>query len=291
MRVSSVFAAALSVLLCPVAWSQPLAPEQGISIAGFLQPESVEPDPADNYLYVSNIVGSPVKADGVGYISRVRPDGSGLELKWISGLNAPKGLVLSKGRLYVADLHQLVVVDVHQGRIIARYPAAGAQMLNGIDVAKDGTVYVSDFLGNSLYRLQDGALKLWVHDDRLGTPNGISIHGNHLTLVTWGAGLKDDWSTHEPGRMLNVSMKDGSFSSLPKGPRGHWDGVVDLGNHWLVTNYLTGELFNVQPDGATSRLLKMAPGTADIGWDNSSATLWVPKMEKGMVTAYRFKRH
>ena len=47
--------------------------------------------------------------DGNGFISRLRPDGTVLTLKWIDGnkegvtLNAPKGMALHGDRLYVTE--------------------------------------------------------------------------------------------------------------------------------------------------------------------------------------------
>ncbi|MBV1789449.1 hypothetical protein KQ940_15445 [Marinobacterium sp. D7] len=286
----ALLATPLALLISSMSHGQTLAATEAVTISGFMQPESAEPDPQNNYVYVSNIVGNPMEADGVGYISRVRPDGSELELKWVEGLDAPKGLALFDGRLYVADLHELVVIDVHEGRIVARYPAEQGQMLNGIDVAADGTVYLSDFLGNSIYRLEQGALELWLHDDKLGTPNGILADGDQLKVVTWGVGIQQDFSTDQPGHILNLSTKDGSFEPMPNGPAGNWDGVVQIGDSLVLSNWMTGELYQVQPDGSASRILQLEKGSADLGWDEDSNMLWVPEMWKDRLIGYRISR-
>jgi len=287
MRSTGIVATAFTLLtLSPLGYGQPVELTERVSIGGFQQPESVEPDPQNRYLYVSNIAGHPLEADGVGYVSRVRPDGSELELKWVEGLDAPKGLALFDGRLYVADLHELVVIDVQEGRIAARYPAAEGRMLNGIDVAEDGTVYVSDFLGNGIYRLEQGALELWIHDEGLGTPNGILADGDRLQVVTWGVGIQEDFSTQQPGRILNLSREGGISTPMPNGPEGNWDGVVRIDDALVLSNWMTGELFQVQPDGTATRLLQLAKGAADIGWDPDSNTLWIPQMWEGVVTGY-----
>ncbi|NIP81802.1 MAG: hypothetical protein GWM90_22320, partial [Gemmatimonadetes bacterium] len=53
--------------------------------AGLQTPESVlHDDRADVYL-VSNINGAPTERDDNGFISRVGPDGTVLELRWIDG--------------------------------------------------------------------------------------------------------------------------------------------------------------------------------------------------------------
>ncbi|GGB79409.1 ATP/GTP-binding protein [Marinobacterium zhoushanense] len=286
----ALLAAPLALFFSSMSHGQTLVATETVTIPGFMQPESAEPDPHNNYVYVSNIAGHPMEADGVGYISRVRPDGSELELKWVEGLDAPKGLALFDNRLYVADLHELVVIDVQQGQIVARYPAAEGQMLNGIAVAADGTVYLSDFLGNSIYRLQQGALKLWIHDEGLGTPNGIHVDGDQIKVVTWGAGIQQDFSTREPGHILNLSAKDGRFKPMPNGPVGNWDGVVQIDDSLVLSNWMTGELYQVLPDGSANQILQLEKGSADLGWDADSNTLWVPEMWKDQLIGYRISR-
>ncbi|OZG71675.1 hypothetical protein BTA51_20435 [Hahella sp. CCB-MM4] len=254
---------------------------------GFAQPESVEADVSRNYLYVSNIAGHPLEEDGIGYISRVRPDGSGLEVKWVEGLHAPKGLALDGKRLYVADLKELVVIDVEKGKVIARYPVADAKMLNGIAISPEGQVYVSDFFGNTLYQLTDGELTPWIQSSQLDTPNGLSISGDQLTVVTWGSDIQEDFSTKSPGHILQVSLKNGKLGTLTNTPRGNWDGVVDVGGQWLVSNWLSGEVVSVGVNGETDKVLQLNPGSADLGWNSESGILWVPEMQLGRVTGYR----
>jgi hypothetical protein len=61
------------------------ASDQMIRVAdvGLSTPESVLHDAVADVYLVSNINGSPLGKDGNGFISRLAPDGSLLELKWI----------------------------------------------------------------------------------------------------------------------------------------------------------------------------------------------------------------
>jgi len=57
-------------------------------------PESVAFAPKQNVLFVSNVNGKPTLKDQNGFISKVSPsNGSIIELNWVTGLNAPKGIV------------------------------------------------------------------------------------------------------------------------------------------------------------------------------------------------------
>ncbi len=75
--------------------------------ANLKNPESVAYASKQNILFVSNMNGDPDKKDQNGFISKVSPsNGSIIELKWITGLNAPKGIAISNdnSKLYVSDI-------------------------------------------------------------------------------------------------------------------------------------------------------------------------------------------
>src|ERR1700744_280774 len=79
-------------------------------------PESVLSEPATKTLYVSLIDGGPWDADGKGGVGKLSPVGRQYNGTWITGLNAPKGMGRYGNRLYVADLSEVVVIDVSKGR-------------------------------------------------------------------------------------------------------------------------------------------------------------------------------
>jgi hypothetical protein len=96
-------------------------------------------------LYATNIDGTdPWGKDGKGSVAKVGLDGKVIATEWVSGLNAPKGMGLYKGKLYVADLNELVVIDIAGGKIDKRIAVTGAEGLNDVSVSKGGTIYVSD---------------------------------------------------------------------------------------------------------------------------------------------------
>ena len=94
------------------------------SLGGFSHPESVDLDIPHQVLYVSNIGGAPLDKDGNGFISKLSRDGKLLQLKWIEGLNAPKGMVMKDFTLWVTDIDRLVEIDTRTAKITNTYPAA-----------------------------------------------------------------------------------------------------------------------------------------------------------------------
>lgn len=118
-------------------------------------------DPERSYVYVSNINGDPDEKNGQGYLSRLTTDGRLTEQQWVTGLNAPKGMAIHDGYLYVADIDRLVKIELNTGRWVRDFTAPEALLLNDVVANGNGTLYVSDMVGNALYRLQGGEFVAW----------------------------------------------------------------------------------------------------------------------------------
>ena len=119
-------------------------------------PESVAYAPKQNVLFVSNVNGKPDQKDQNGFISKVSPsNGSIIDLNWVTGLNAPKGIAISNdgSKLYVSDITDLVQIDTANGKIIKRFNAPGSSFLNDVVSDNKGNIYVSDTITNTLYKL------------------------------------------------------------------------------------------------------------------------------------------
>jgi hypothetical protein len=94
------------------------------------QPESALFDTQRKVVYASNVAGDANAKDGVGFISKISPDGKLIELEWVKGLNAPKGMVMKGDKLYVSDVDQLVEIDIDKGEVSNRWNAEGSKFLN-----------------------------------------------------------------------------------------------------------------------------------------------------------------
>ena len=82
-------------------------PQQVWQAEGLDGPESAVLDPDQGVYYVSNVNGDPGVADGNGYIAKLSLNGEVLEQQWATGLNAPLGIALHDGKLYVADIDEV----------------------------------------------------------------------------------------------------------------------------------------------------------------------------------------
>src|SRR5687768_10100717 len=141
-------------------------------------PESVLYDADGRVLYVSNIDGKePWTKDDAGSIGKVGLDGKVIAAEWVKGLQAPKGMALHNGKLWVADIDRMVVIDVAKGAIAQTIPIEGAQRLNDVTVDKAGTVYVSDMQGLKIYAIKGDKPSVFL-EGNLKRPNGILAHGD-----------------------------------------------------------------------------------------------------------------
>ncbi|MEJ6792601.1 MAG: hypothetical protein QNK89_07725 [Lacinutrix sp.] len=103
--------------------------------------EGVCYDATKNVIYVSNIGAVPPNTkDGDGTLSIIDTDGKIMTQNWITGLNAPKGITIYNGKLYVADINEVIKVDIETGIIDKRIKIEASLFLNDVDVDASGTV-------------------------------------------------------------------------------------------------------------------------------------------------------
>ena len=255
---------------------------------GFSGPESALYDAKRNLIFVSNVDGQPNEKDGKGSISILSPSGKMINAAWQSGLNAPKGLAIVGNRLYVADIDTLRVFDVMNGKQVASHMAADAKFLNDVAADSDGNVYVSDFLGDAIYRLANGEFALWVKDEALQEPNGLLAEQGRLVVGAWGE-MTDGFATEIPGHLKTVDLKTKTIASLGSGEAvGNLDGVESDGNgNYFVSDWFGGGLFRIKASGGAERLLTLEQGSADIGVMPAKNLVLVPMMKNGTVRAYK----
>ena len=269
LRMTVVCLATLAT--APSAYS---APAMLWEVSGFANPESALPDVKAGILYVSNVNGAPDAKDGNGSISTVSLDGKVIAQKWSTGFNAPKGLALAGGKLYAADIDELVEIDTKDGKITKRYPAKDAKFLN--DAASDpaGNVYISDMVTNAIWKLSGGKFELWLQDATLENPNGLLVEGDSLRVAAWGV-MTDGFATKIPGHLISVTLDGKVISNIGDGePFGNLDGLEPLGGGaYLVTDWMAGKLMKYNADGKVDTLLELGQGAADIGYAPSSKTL------------------
>lgn len=255
---------------------------------GLLNPESVVYDKQLNLLFVSNVNGGPVDKDGNGFISIVSINGNMLNEKWVEGLNGPKGLALHKRTLYVADIDELVAIDINHGRIINRYKVDDAKFLNDVTTTDNGDVYVSDMVLNRIHKLTGDDFQIWIESEDLDNPNGLHFTEDDIILGSWGK-MTDGFATEVPGHLKRISITTKNISSVGDGSAvGNLDGVEgndEIG--FYVTDWMNGGLFHISAKGIANKLLDFNQGSADHEFIIEKNLILIPQMKENKVFAYK----
>lgn len=240
--------------------------------------ESVLYDPQKELLYVSCINGTPTEKDGNGYIAMVNTDGTIRTLQWVTGLDAPKGMGIIEGNLFVTDIDELVVIDIENAMVTERIPVTGATFLNDVAVGPDGTVYFSDSNTGIIWTYTGGELNSWISGG-LNRPNGLYVEEERVLLTSSGS---------EDLKIIDRST--GEMESVTSGI-GRGDGVEYTGMEgYYLTSSWTGEVFLIYPDFSKASLLKTSDqeiNSADIGFNIQEQIVYVPTFFDNRVVAYR----
>lgn len=256
-------------------------------------PESARYDRDLDVWFVSNVNGNPSGKDNNGYISRLRPDGTPYNLKFIEGgkkgvtLNAPKGLAIKGDTLWVADIDVARAFNKRTGARIANVEARGrVKFLNGATVGPDGAIYMTDtgvIFGpkgemshpgpDQVMRITRGGATTAISSARLEGPNGIAWdqRNKRFVIVSFGGKGIYGW---KPGE------KD--VQSIATGP-GQQDGVVALPDgRLLISSWADSSLF-VLEDGQAKKVASGIPSPADIDFAEKDSRVAVPQLMANKV--------
>src|SRR5690606_9646644 len=238
-------------------------------------PESVLYYPKDNVLFVSLIDGSGSEKDGKGGVALLNTDGSIKNATWVTGLNAPKGLAIHKGLLYIADITDVIVVDVVTGNVIDEIPVEGSTFLNDVTVDDSGIVYISDTRENKIFQLRNGKASLYL--DNVPSVNGLKAEGGKLLAL---AG-KEFWS-------IDANKKKTVFT---KGFDQGGDGLEPVGNGDYIVTCWVGLVYYVKANGEIQKMLDVQGkmNTADLGYNQKESILYIPTFNSNSVVAYKLK--
>jgi hypothetical protein len=276
---------------------EPKAPPTAWRVTeGIKTPESVLYDAANDRFFVSNINGKAIDVDNNGYIVELSGDGKVTKPKFIEGgkdkikLDAPKGLGLSNGILYVSDITVVRKFDVKTGAPKGEIPISYATFLNDIAVAPDGRVFVSDSgtkpgatgfepTGtDAVYSIDKaGKVKVVQKSVELHGPNGLLFVGKDLIV---NALLGDEvYKLDDKGVKLEVT----------KIPTGGLDGLGSLGDSLLVSSWVGSTIYKGKLGGKFEPVLQGVKGPADFAIDSKRSRVVLPRFMEDAVEAYDVK--
>jgi DNA-binding beta-propeller fold protein YncE len=223
-----------------------------------------------------------------GYLSQLSGEGRLVAAKWVTGLRSPKGIHRRGDDLLVADVGQLVVIDVAGAKIreTIDLDAIGAQFPNDVTVDdRNNDVYISDTARNAIYKIPGGTSKpeVWLESETLESPNGLFLDGDKLMVAGFGKDPDGDGpAARGPGRVLVVDLATKAVAPLGNmAPLGNLDGIEKLDAFWVVGDN-SGHVWKVTADGKATDLARIA-NAADLGVRRGDRLAAVPTLSDNTV--------
>ncbi len=266
-------------------------------IAGLHSPESIVLAPGGGGYLVSNTNGNAGTHKDNGFISHVRLDGTVDVLHFIQGgrggvhLDAPLGLGLTGNTLWVADVDAVRTFDARTGAPLRSYDLAsmGARLLNGIGVAPDGAVYITDtavrtaggqpqYVGpDHIFRVAHGRVTTALTGTSIRGPNGITWdHAHHRFIVVSFMG----------NGVWGWNPRSGALTRLATGP-GKFDGVsLTRDGQVLVTSWADSSA-HVLRGGVLPVVIRGGlPTPADMHVDSARGRVLLPLSSQNRVDLF-----
>jgi len=238
-------------------------------------PESAKP--WNGKLYVSN-VGSlpPDKKDGDGFVALLELNGKVIKRDFISGLNAPKGLDVCDGKLFISDIDRVIVAEPNNGKIVKEIAIEGAKFLNDV-ACKEGQLFVSDTQTNTIYQIdaKNYEVKTFLKSRKLQGPNGLAFtKDGTLLIASWGG-----------GKLLRYAS--GKIETLASGFE-NLDGVAVLESGDVIfSDFSAGKVYLLK-GGKAKELLSNLTTPADIGY--ADGKLFIPEFLASQLKVVEIKK-
>ena len=155
---------------------------------------------------------------------------------------------------------------------------------NGIRFDRAGRMYVADYVGHNVLRIDPGtrAVEVLAHEPMMNQPNDLAIAPNGTLYASdpnWGAKTGQLWRIDPDGTTTRLAADMGTTNGVEVSP----DGKRLYVNESVQRNVW---VFDIQPDGgvANKRLLRQFP---DHGFDgmrcDADGNLYITRYGKGTV--------
>lgn len=257
------------------------------TITGFQHVESVASD--GKSLYAADIGKelTPTTKDGDGQIVKMDKKGTIIDKAFSKEkLNAPKGLAINKGVLYLTDIDRIVAIDLVTGsQLFEINLSKESSFLNDIAIWNNTTLFVSATDKNKLFKinLSDKTYTEIVTDIAIGGINGLFCYRKANQLYVNGFG-----TNNQPNGIIGyINLKDNTFTRLTA-LEGYFDGLFISKDVLYASNWVSfeksGSITAISLFNNRSRKLKsIAPiaGPADFVIQNDQ--LIIPSMLEGEI--------
>lgn len=249
------------------------------TIEDLMMPESAIAHP-DGRVFVTEI--GEFGKNGDGKVTVVNTDGSTETL--VDGLNDPKGIDMFNNTLYVADVDQLVKINLDgQSEVMVKpsdFPGKPV-FLNDVEIDGHGNIYVSDSGDDNgkdagIYQVtaKGKVTEVINHKSGIKRPNGLLMDGYNKMLVA-------DFGTGDLFQLDIASVKATKVNSGFGGA----DGLVrDTDGFLYISDWNNGKVWQLNEAKATPQLITDEyEAAADIALSADGKHILMPDMKAGKL--------
>lgn len=242
--------------------------------------ESVCYDKINNCIYVACINGKSFEKDGNGFISKLSVSGEIIKYKFTDNLDAPKGMVIIKNKLFVNDITNLCEIDLKTGKILTKYPVPDAGFLNDITSDTKNNLYLTDTKSNLIYKFSNGKAVKLNFTEEIKSPNGILFTDNKIFFGN--SGKKEIYSFDPAGIKLTKIV------NTPTGI----DGLKKYELNSFIISDWNGRTYIIDIKGTLLEILNTTKdeiNSADLEYIPELKLLIIPTFNSNKVVAYKIE--
>jgi hypothetical protein len=205
---------------------------------------------------------------------------SGTVANFVSGASSCRGMAIYNNAVYVACGTIVRGYDLTTGNSIMNVTVSGSQFLNGMDVDASGMLYISDFNGRRIYKLNTVTQTYWIYVSATTTqPNGICVDAprNRVLFCNWGG--------NAPVKSINLA--DSSVTTVATTSYSNCDGIkMDKNNNVYVSTWGSSGVikFDVNFSAPPTLVITGLSSPADIYINKKADTLASPNAGNNTVT-------
>ncbi len=240
------------------------------SYSQYNSPESVTYDTVSSRYFISNTSSSKI----------VQRDRNGVVTDFVTVGGSIHGVTVHNNKIYVCNGTRVRGYDLMTGAEVMNVLITGSAFLNDLAADANGMLYISDFNGKRIYKLNTNTQEYWIYvANTANTPNGVYVDAqrNRLLLCCWGS--------NAPVRQVNFA--DSVITTLITTPYSNCDGIsMDRNNNvyistWGIQSVVKYDINFTAPAAVVTSGLS---NPADIFVNKKTDTLAIPNAGNSTVT-------
>jgi len=179
-----------------------------ISFSQYSSPESITYDTTGKRYFISNTSSSKI----------VQRDRQGNVTDFVTVGGSIHGVTVHNGKVYVCNGTRVRGYDLNTAAEVFNVVISGSTFLNDLAIDNSGMMYVSDFSGRRIYKVNTNNSEYWIYvPATTNQPNGVYVDAprNRLLICCWGGSA--------PVKAVNLS--DSTISNIITTPYSNCDGI------------------------------------------------------------------